>query len=106
MSHDRTGRIDRRRFLQAGAVATAGATSLAPSAPAQQAAAPDDTAVLPRRKLGKTGLEVTLLEQGAARTDTDRVLRFAFARGIRLFDTAKVYGTEPSFKKWFAQAPA
>lgn len=106
MSHDQTGRIDRRRFLQAGAAATAGAASLAPSASAQQAAAPDDTAVLPRRKLGKTGLEVTLLEQGAARTDTDRVLRFAFARGIRLFDTARVYGTEPSFKKWFAQDPA
>ncbi len=106
MNHDRTGRIDRRRFLQAGAAATAGAASLTTSSPGQEAAAPNDTAVLPKRKLGKTGLEVTLLEQGAARRDTDRVLRFAFARGIRLFDTAKVYRTEPSFKKWFAQDPA
>ncbi len=105
MNQDPTHRIDRRRFLQAGAAATAGAASLAPTSPAQEAAAPDAAKVLPMRKLGKTGLDVTLLEQGAARRDTDRVLRFAFARGIRLFDTAKVYGTEPSFKKWFAQQP-
>ena len=56
---------------------------------------------------GKTGVEVTLLEQGAARgPSADRVLKFAFARGVRLFDTAKVYGTEVNFKKWFAQDPA
>ncbi len=63
--------------------------------------------MLPKRKLGKTGIEVTLLEQGAARgPSADRVLKFAFARGVRLFDTAKVYGTEPNFRKWFAQDPA
>jgi len=108
MSHDETNRTDRRTFLRAGAVATASAVSLAPGANAQGSAGKSDgpAAALPRRKLGKTGIEVTLLEQGAARRDTDRVLRFAFARGIRLFDTAKVYGTEPSFKKWFAQDPS
>src|SRR5262249_20587638 len=26
--------------------------------------------------------------------------------GVRVFDTAKVYGTEPVFKKWFQQDPA
>src|SRR5262249_48006780 len=97
---------DRRRFLQAGAAATAvtAAASLAPGASAQQAAAKADAAaaVLPKRKLGKTGVEVTLLEQGGVRHDTDRILRFSFARGINLSDTAKVYGTEPAFKKWFA----
>jgi uncharacterized protein len=108
MSHDETNRTDRRTFLQAGAAATASAMSLATGAPAQEPAAKPggSSAVLPMRKLGKTGVEVTLLEQGAARTDTDRVLRFAFARGIRLFDTAKAYRTEPSFKKWFAQDPS
>ena len=60
--------------------------------------------VLPRRKLGKTGIEITMLEQGAVRSP-DRVLRFAFASGIRVFDTARVYGTESNFKKWFEQDP-
>ncbi len=47
-----------------------------------------------------------MLEQGATRgPSADRLLRFAFAQGIRLFDTAKVYGTEPNFRKWFEQDP-
>lgn len=110
MSHDGTNRTDRRTFLQAGSAvaATAAAASLAPGARAQDAPAkPDAAAVLPRRKLGKSGVEVTLLEQGAARgPSADRLLKFAFARGVRLFDTAKVYGTENNFKKWFEQDPA
>ena len=47
---------------------------------------------------------MTILEQGAVRGQ-DRILRQAFANGVRLFDTAKVYGTEVLFKKWFEQAP-
>jgi predicted aldo/keto reductase-like oxidoreductase len=85
---------------------TAAAASLAPGATAQEPVAKSTgaAATLPMRKLGKTGVEVTLLEQGAARgPSADRLLKFAFARGVRLFDTAKVYGTEPNFKKWFAQ---
>ena len=100
MAHDPQARTDRRSFLQAGALATASAMSAAPASGAQQVVARDT--VLPRRKLGKTGVELTMLEQGAVRSD-DRVLRFAFANGVRVFDTAKVYGTEPSFKKWFEQ---
>jgi uncharacterized protein len=107
MSHEKN-RTDRRTFLQAGAAATASAVSLASGAIGQESPpkGAEPAAVLPRRKLGKTGIEVTLLEQGGARRDTDRVLRYAFARGIRLFDCAKLYGTEPNFKKWFAQDPA
>ncbi len=99
----------RRTFLQAGAVTAAAA--LAPShAPGQDAAgqepAAENKSLLPTRKLGKTGVEVTLLEQGAIRgSSVDRVLRFSFQQGVRVFDTAKVYGTEPYFKKWFEQAP-
>jgi predicted aldo/keto reductase-like oxidoreductase len=109
MAEDEMKRTDRRTFLQAGAVATATAMTLAPGAEGQDSPAKADgsAAVLPKRKLGKTGIEVTLLEQGAARgPSADRVLKFAFARGVRLFDTAKVYGTEINFKKWFAQDPA
>src|SRR5262249_34520842 len=89
---------------QAGAAATASAMNLAPGAVAQDAAA--KTGALPTRPLGKTGVDVTLLDQGAVRADgLDRIFRTAFANGIRVFDTAKVYGTEPAFKKWFEQAP-
>jgi len=103
MAHEETDRTDRRTFLQAGAAASAAAMSLAPGAPAQ--AAPASEKPLPRRPLGKTGVEITLLDQGAARADTDQILRRAYASGIRVFDTAKVYRTEPAFKKWFGQAP-
>jgi aryl-alcohol dehydrogenase-like predicted oxidoreductase len=103
MAHDKADRTDRRAFLQAGALATASAATLGAGAVrAQEVVA--RSPVLPTRKLGKTGVEVTMLEQGAVRSP-DRVLRQAYASGIRIFDTAKVYGTEPNFKKWFDQSP-
>jgi aryl-alcohol dehydrogenase-like predicted oxidoreductase len=103
MSKHETDCTDRRRFLQAGALATAGALGGSTGALAQQVVARD--AVLPRRKLGKTGVEITILEQGAVQSP-DRVLRLAFANGIRIFDTARVYGTEKNFKSWFEQDSA
>jgi aryl-alcohol dehydrogenase-like predicted oxidoreductase len=104
MDHDETNSTDRRGFLQAGALATASVISLAPDVSAQDAAAKPPA--LPRRPLGKTGVEITMLEQGAVRGESlDRILRLAFASGIRVFDTAKVYGSEPNFRKWFDQAP-
>jgi uncharacterized protein len=102
MPLDETDRTDRREFLQAGALATASAVSLTPGLPGQELVA--KTALLPKRKLGKTGIEVSMLEAGAVRSD-ERVLRIAYANGIRIFDTAKLYGTEKNFKKWFEQDP-
>jgi aryl-alcohol dehydrogenase-like predicted oxidoreductase len=103
MAHDDTNGPDRRRFLQAGALATAAAASMSPGLQSQEPSKVE-AKTLPTRKLGKTGVEVTMLEQGAVRGQ-DRILRQAFANGVRLFDTAKVYGTEILFKKWFEQAP-
>ena len=58
------------------------------------------------RRLGKTGIEVPILEQGSVLgAGFDRILRLSFAGGVRMFDTAKVYRNEPVFKKWFEQAP-
>lgn len=107
MSHDEP-RTDRRTFLQASAVAAAAAAaSGAPALAAQDAAAPPaKVAELPKRKLGKTGVELTILDQGAVRTQSlERILRFSFASGVRVFDTAKVYRSEPDFKKWFENQP-
>ncbi|SIO34834.1 hypothetical protein SAMN05444166_3983 [Singulisphaera sp. GP187] len=108
MAHEAMDSTNRRTFLQTGALATASAMSLAPGAAgvaqAQDAAA--KTGVIPTRPLGKTGVNITLLDQGAVRSESlDRLFRTAFASGIRVFDTAKVYGTEPAFKKWFEQVP-
>jgi predicted aldo/keto reductase-like oxidoreductase len=104
MSNDDAIGTDRRAFLQAGAIAAASTVALNRAARSddEPTAAPE----LPRRALGKTGVKLTLLEQGAARgPSADRTLRFSFANGVRVFDTAKVYGTEPNFKKWFEQSP-
>src|SRR5262249_57823577 len=62
---------------------------------------------IPKRVLGKTGVEVTILNGGTARAPgaLDRLLRFAYSRGVRYFDTAASYGTEADFKKWFAAMP-
>ena len=107
MSHDETNGTDRRTFLQAGALATAAALGAASGRTAQ--AAPAKATALPKRKLGKTGVEITMLEMGTGalreRGVLDRLLRLSFASGVRTFDTAKAYGTEPGFKKWFEQSP-
>ena len=62
---------------------------------------------LPRRPLGKTGIDITILDQGTGKgPDVDRLLRYGFARGVRAYDTSETYHSEGAFKKWFAQDPA
>jgi aryl-alcohol dehydrogenase-like predicted oxidoreductase len=96
---------DRRAFLKAGAALPAAGVALGASAAAQDAKA--EPGPLPRRVLGKTGVEVTLLDQGAVRgSGYERILRASYAQGVRMFDAAKVYGTEPTLKRWFEQQPA
>jgi aryl-alcohol dehydrogenase-like predicted oxidoreductase len=109
MAHDVMEKTDRRTFLQASAMAAA-ATSLAPGLRAQQAAIHADAdanvrmAALPRRPLGRTGVEITMLDQGIVmNVSFDRIIRFAFASGVRVFDSARAYGFDDCFKKWFEQ---
>ncbi len=107
MGHDdsNSSRGDRRTFLQAGAMATAAALATGPGLGAQEAApkAPE----LPRRPLGKTGIDITILDMGTGKgPDVDRLLRLGFARGVRAYDTSETYHSEGAFKKWFEQDPA
>ncbi len=105
MATDETVRTDRRTFLQAGAVGAASALGTAAGAHAGQAA--PKTKELPRRPLGKTGVDITILDQGTGKgPDVDRLLRYGFARGVRAYDTSETYHSEGAFKKWFAQDPA
>jgi aryl-alcohol dehydrogenase-like predicted oxidoreductase len=104
MAHDDTNLTDRRTFLQAGALVTASALGTASAANAQDAAT--KPMELPRRTLGKTGVEITILDQGTGKgPDVDRLLRYGFARGVRAYDTSETYHSEPAFKKWFAAEP-
>jgi aryl-alcohol dehydrogenase-like predicted oxidoreductase len=105
MTTDGTNQPDRRAFLQAGALAAASALGTATGAQGQQPAA--EPMELPRRPLGKTGIDITILDQGTGKgPDVDRLLRYGFARGVRAYDTSETYHSEGAFKKWFAQDPA
>jgi len=99
----------RRAFIQNGAAATVAATALTQAASVAQDNTPGTGKPLeiPKRMLGKTGVEVTILDGGTLRVPgaLDRLLRFAYSRGVRFFDTAASYGTEGGFKKWFAAMP-
>lgn len=101
--------LHRRAFLQHGTAATVAVTALTEAASVAQDKNPTNPKPLeiPRRILGKTGVEVTILNGGTARAPgaLDRLLRFAYSRGVRFFDTAASYGTEEAFKKWFAAMP-
>src|SRR5271166_350505 len=99
----------RRAFIQNGAAATVAATALTQAASVAQDSTPETRKQLeiPKRMLGKTGVEVTILNGGTLRVPgaLDRLLRFSYSRGVRFFDTAASYGTEGGFKKWFGAMP-
>ncbi len=105
MAHDESSRTDRRSFLQASALATAAALGTSAGEGAQDAAA--KSRELPKRPLGKTGVDVTILDQGTGKgPDVDRLLRYGFVRGVRFYDTSETYHSEAAFKRWFQQDPA
>lgn len=97
--------VNRRGFLQTGALA-AGASATLATTSGTRARENRAASILPTRALGKTGVDVTILTQGTWKAPgLDRLLRFAYANGIRYFDAAKSYGSEPAFKRWFQQMP-
>src|SRR5215211_6051932 len=96
--------VNRRGFLRTGAVATASA--LVPAPGSKAAAPPASKPTLSRRPLGRTGVDVTILNLGTWRSPgTDRLLRFAYASGVRTFDTADCYGSEPAIARWLRAMP-
>ncbi len=104
---DRACSINRRGFLGATA-GVAAATSLGAGAKPQAQTAPAEkqSAVLPKRKLGRTGVDVSILNLGTWRSvGLDRILRFAWANGVRYVDTAQSYGSEPAIGRWLQTMP-
>jgi len=100
--------INRRGFLGTGAAALAVASGSGdrPAAAAQTSPATTQPVVLPKRMLGRTGVEVTILTLGTWRSPAlDRLMRFAWNSGVRYFDSAKGYGSEPGIARWLQAMP-
>jgi aryl-alcohol dehydrogenase-like predicted oxidoreductase len=93
------GLVDRRGFLGTGA----GAVAVAMLGAAPPTAAGSE---LPRRPLGKTGVDVSMLSIGTwLSPGADRLLRYAWQQGVRYVDTAKSYGSEPAIGRWLQASP-
>ena len=95
-----TPELNRRDFLQAGAIAAATTAAGGTTRAADDPKASKPT-LLPTRKLGKTGVDLTILNVGTWQSSgLDRLLRTAYAGGVRVVDTAASYGSEPGIAKW------
>jgi aryl-alcohol dehydrogenase-like predicted oxidoreductase len=109
-ARERAGQVSRRGFLESGSGALAVAAALShgagTAAGAQTKSQTSKAALLPKRTLGRTGVEVSILNLGTWRSvGLDRILRFAWANGLRYVDTAKSYGSEPAIGRWLQAMP-
>ena len=105
--HDHMSEVSRREFMKTGTALTAAAAAAA-GLPAIEAYAEDkpDKGVLGMRKLGKTGVGVTMLNLGTAGDMDNRLLNTAWAEGVRYFDAADCYrggNSEKTVGEWLAK---
>lgn len=111
--------MDRRKFIQTGVAGVAG-LSLARTGLANiRMAVPSDVTV-DRVKLGKTGLKVSRIAMGTGtkgwnyqsnqtRLGLDNFVKMAchgYERGIRFFDMADMYGSQPFVGAALKELPA
>ena len=81
-------RLGRREFLRKGALATLSLGALRLPAVAAGEDSPTGGRV---RTLGRTGLRISDISFGSGDTDDPDLVRYAFDRGVTLFDTAEGY---------------
>lgn len=103
MKNSNQNEFSRRHFLKV--TAALAALAYLPGC----ASAPKSTTdrwgyVLPKRRLGKSGLDVTMFALGGGpaninRAEEEAIVEAAFRGGCRFFETARSYGTEPHFGK-------
>lgn len=104
--HDQMCEVSRREFIKAGSALTAAAAAAGLPAVEVYAENKPDKAVLGRRKLGKTGVGVTMLNLGTAGDMDNRLLNTVWAEGVRYFDTADCYqngNSEKAVGEWLAK---
>ena len=100
--------LSRRDFLKVGAAAGAAVTVVPALAQESQPAAEAGKAQPPlaTRKLGKTGVAVSMLNQGTVDPVTERHLNIMHDEGVRYIDTARSYAdakNETIIGEWFAK---
>ena len=107
---DDGAQVSRRHFFRTGlAAAAAGAALPAFGREEKPSATPEQneqevSGPLPTRKLGRTGVDVTMLGLGCAFPVNNRHLNIAHKLGVRYLDTAKVYlkgASERGLAEWF-----
>ena len=94
--------MSRRGFLRTSATAGTVWAGIKPAVRAEEADKPAQA--LPRRRLGRTGVDVTLIAQGMAGRIDRRLLDVSYANGTRYFDTAASYQggkSEEQAGEWF-----
>lgn len=103
--------LTRRGFIRTIGFGGAAATALGvPEGVAAQAPAAAQAAAMPRRKLGKTGAEVSILCLGGMfdTINNQLLLRQAYNWGVTYWDTAEGYGnglSEEGFGRFFTRYP-
>jgi len=103
--------LTRRGFMKTVGLGGMAATALTvPRAMATQQQGGDKAPSVPRRKLGKTGVEVSILSLGGMfdTINNQLLLRQAHNWGVNYWDTAEVYGnglSEDGFGRFFSRNP-
>jgi len=103
--------LTRRGFIKTVGFGGAAAAALSiPEAVNAQAQASAEAAAMPRRKLGKTGAEVSILCLGGMfdTINNQLLLRQAYNWGVTYWDTAEGYGnglSEEGFGRFFTRYP-
>uniref|UniRef100_A0A7C3ZAX0 Aldo/keto reductase n=1 Tax=Desulfobacca acetoxidans TaxID=60893 RepID=A0A7C3ZAX0_9BACT len=105
--------LTRRDFVKTvglAGLAVAGTGVTGALAIPEKPAGPEKTAVLPRRQLGKTGVEVSILNLGGMfdTINNQLLLRQALNWGVTFWDTAESYGnglSEEGYGRFFARNP-
>ena len=82
-----SNKINRRSFLQVGALGTAGLSTL----PLSSSAASKTKYKKLYRKLGNTGIKVPIVSLGVMRSDNSNMIDTAYNIGYEHFDTAHMY---------------
>jgi aryl-alcohol dehydrogenase-like predicted oxidoreductase len=103
--------VTRRGFIRTVGIGGVAATALGiPGAVGAQAPAVGQAAAMPKRKLGKTGAEVSILCLGGMfdTVNNQLLLRQALNWGVTYWDTAEGYGnglSEEGFGRFFTRYP-
>ncbi|MGA2070846.1 MAG: aldo/keto reductase [Sedimentisphaerales bacterium] len=114
MSRQDDKRINRRNFLKTAGLVGVGSVITAAKTKAADANGPNVPAVqppiqkVPKRKLGKTGVEVPILSLGFGRPGEQAILRQSLEWGVNYWDTSLAAGngmSEKSIGEFIAKNP-